>query len=218
MKKIILGVMVFLCAACAPLAPYGTPGERESPSTIIQNPGYIVGSLGAAKWGPFGSRSFIYHELRFSRKGLVGAPTAIRFIYGSPFSHSVVDFKDSAKHGVAFSVPLEPGEYEFHEISFTSDDGGPIHRKPEGSFSIPFSVVAGQRSYIGEFLACAAFDCKKVDKRYYAGGFFWLDDQFERDMQMINKKFPTEANLPVVKAIPIKDAPPFVIHSRTVLK
>lgn len=200
------------------MTPHGTPGESEAQPVVIQNPGYIVGTLGAKRWGPFGSHSFVYHEISFSRKGQTGKPTVIRFIDGNLFKQSAIDFKDSAEYGVAFSVPLEPGDYELNGIRFTSDDGGPIERKPEGSFSIPFSVVAGQRAYLGEYLACWLPDCKKVDKRFYAGGFFWLDDRFERDMQLINKKYPSEAGLAVVKAIPVKDVPPFIIHSKTVLK
>ena len=220
MKKFLtLLVITLLCCSCAPLTPYSSPDEGKAPEVNKDsNSGYLVGTIGHKRWGPFGSHTFIYHEIAFSRKGhREEKPIVIRFLNGH-FGDSVIDFKETGSQGTAFLIPLAPGEYELHGIKFTSDDGGSIERKPKGEFSISFSVVANKRTYIGEFLACTYAEGNKAYKaKYGVPGFFWLSNQFDRDAKILNNKYPLEANIEIINSVPVEDAPPYITHSKTAL-
>jgi hypothetical protein len=213
LKRIAIVIILALCGACAPIQLK----EELKPSTVDEA-GYLIGTIGHKRWGPFGSHSFIFQGIVFSPKDSQdSAAGTIGFLNGG-FGDNPIDYKDSNHLGAAFSIPLKPGDYEIRGVRFTSDDGGTIQRAPDCFMAIPFTITKGKRTYIGDFLASTLSENRKVYKNYFPPGFFWFSDKFEVDMPLLNKKYPDQVNLETINSVPTKDYPPCIINTKTVIE
>lgn len=214
LKRIAIGLALILCEACTPI-----PLKEELKPAAPEEAGYLIGTIGHKRWGPFGSHSFVFHGILFSPKDSQDpAAGTIRFMNGG-FGDDPIDYKDSNHLGAAFSISLIPGDYVIRGVKFTADDGsGIITREPECSMAIPFTITKGKRTYIGDFLASTLTENKKIYKKLYSPGFFWYSDKLEVDLPLLNKKYQNQANLEIINSVPTKDYLPCIISTKTVIE
>jgi hypothetical protein len=207
-SKFLTSAMALLLA-CA-LHPQVANAESVS-TTDMTNAGYLVGTIGKRTWGPFGSSSFVLNQINFSSKvNPEKTAGSLRFITGMFSNNTSVDIESDGIRATAFAIPLNAGEYELRDIGFTSNDGGPIRRVPAGNFSVPFQIKPNQVVYIGAFEACVLADCRKVNGGPYPVGFFWLGNQFERDIKVIKNKFPELEKLVTMEQVSSTSVKPYI--------
>jgi hypothetical protein len=119
-----------------------------------------------------------------------------------------IEFKDGARHGVIVQFPLVPGEYEIfrYGAQFSPTDGYTyVTWASKEGFSIPFSIVAGRTTYLGEIMldpGGRADPAAGIVKSFDGKGIFSVSDKLARDLDLAE-----QAGRPVIRANPLKEIP-----------
>jgi len=210
-RILVIIILSILSCACAPVQI-----KEELKPVTLDEAGYLVGTIGHKRWGPFGSHSFIFQGILFTQKdSQESVEGTIGFLSGG-FGDNPIDYKDASHLGAAFSIPLKPGVYEIRGLRFISDDPlGSKNRVPDCSMAIPFTITKGKRTYIGDFSASTISENRKVYDKFDAPGFFWFKNNLDADLPLLNKKFPAQSSLDVSNDSPSKDYPPCLISTAT---
>ena len=108
---------------------------------------------------------------------------------GSKYDHGL-DF-EGHETGLVWVEQLPPGDYEFYNFRIPYNVGiveKRLHlRQP---FSIPFTIKAGQSTYVGDF-SCTRVEGKNVfGATETAGAYLVVSDKHERDIPVAQKLEP----------------------------
>jgi hypothetical protein len=176
--------MVVLVSACATVEPGEVPrGVREVPP---EKAGIVFGSVGVGGRSGFSDQGLRYRAIgategaliRFRQNGILDTP---------------VDFSEGESRGSVFAMRLPPGEYELHNVHFFVNRGqfGTTTFTAKGDFSIPFKVVEGTATYLGEFLTYPITGRNVFGGRVPGGGYFVVSSKLDRDFLILARKgFP----------------------------
>lgn len=151
------------------------------------------------------------YAMDFRRKGPSGGAVGA-FGYppaaGRSLQPKKIEFEEGARHGIVIVFPLVPGEYEISRYVVAFSTGTGYRYVPWASkqgFSIPFSIVAGRTTYLGQIMLdpperadALAVIVKSLDSK----GIFAVSDQLARDMYLAE-----QAGRPVSRANPLKETP-----------
>jgi hypothetical protein len=203
-------VVLALCALSACAAP---PPPAPKPYAG-QDAGYLITSIeviseaGYKHFTLFGRPSPSSYALTF-RQGDHVQPFTLGHLHR--YSKETRDFGDDAHDGEIYVVRLPPGPYEIYNftVDWAAPDGA-IYRPSsnkyvhaEEDFSIPFSIKAGQSTYLGSFGAVATSE-RFLGAPKPTGAKFWVRDQSERDIPIARSKVPELP--PIVVQIPDVDS------------
>lgn len=107
-------------------------------------------------------------------------------LYPGKMDYKGVDHSD--EHGNVSVEKLPPGQYEVYSFVVTSGSmayGGTW--TPKKQFSMPFTIQAGQATYIGNF---ARRCCGDNDHGHMGLGYFVISDKSDRDLAIARTKEP----------------------------
>lgn len=122
--------------------------------------------------------------------------------YRGGFTRPKHDYENKEEVGVVVMASLPPGKYEVHNFSayFNAGTGTSTFSSRE-PFSIPFTVVPGQVTYLGNYEAVDVKGRNFIGMPVMAGVYFVVQDKQERDIEALRKRMP---NLPsqTINAVP----------------
>jgi len=194
----LAGILLAVMGGCATrptddrkLDGYAVSGLEEG--------GCLVGSIGKdlegedsapfgwvfLEYGPIGEK--VSEHIKFGHNGIVDTP---------------VDTQMRGEVSAVFGVCLRPGEYELRNISLYYNNGM-VEKwyKARESFSIPMDVSAGQVTYIGRFIAHGLTGENVFGVPISAGGYFTVEDAFEQDWSILQKRYPLLQGHPTVTVV-----------------
>ncbi|WP_354623855.1 hypothetical protein [Psychromonas sp. MME2] len=125
--------------------------------------------------------------------------------------HNLPTNNDSRVTGSSFALLLPEGKYEIYNFNLyeLEPSGASTTYFAESDFSVPFQVSGGEKFYLGEFRLIAntfMFEWFGVEKEVLSGGTWYIYDFFERDIDMMKKKFPDVDWQKTKKEIPMPTA------------
>lgn len=203
----LLLISLILGACAAKIIPdryLATPDEAA----------YLVGSIGVQLSGENRSPNS-FSTLFFRQVG--DEEKAVLMVSQTPLVRDEVDYKNAEKRGSVFSLPLKPGRYEIVNVSFFYNSGQ-VEKTytAEEDFSIPFTIEAGKAYYMGEFLAYGSYGKNIFGITIPAGGFFVINRNTERDLDLLRGKYPELEDIDIVE-LDLIEVPPFIYIKRSVL-
>lgn len=86
------------------------------------------------------------------------------------------------KHTYLFAFELKPGKYEFNQYNYLNNIGYTGLVSSSSKFSIPFTIESGTIAYVGELIY---HDKPEPDMPKII-----VQDNYQRDMEEFEKKFP----------------------------
>jgi hypothetical protein len=178
-----------------------TPKEKQEYGVLLASVG-MADSLRDDNYG---------YAMEFRRKGQSGGVVGA-FGYPPAAGRSLqprkIELEEGKRHGIVIAFPLVPGEYEISRYVVAFSTGTGFRYVPWASkegFSIPFSIVAGRTTYLGQIMLdpqeradALAGIMKSLDSK----GIFAVSDQLARDMVLAE-----EAGRPVTRTNPLKEIP-----------
>jgi hypothetical protein len=176
--------MVVLISACATVGPGEVPsGLSEAPP---EKTGLVFGSVGVGGPTPFQTQGLRYRAMGSSENALI-------FFRKGGLMDTPVDFSEGAARGSVFAMRLPPGDYELYNVLFFVNRAqfGSTTFTAKGNFSIPFKVVEGTATYLGEFLTYPVTGKSIFGGRVPSGGYFVVSNKLDRDFSILARKgFP----------------------------
>jgi hypothetical protein len=138
--------------------------------------GYLIMSLTARRWSPFGH----VFSIMFRRRDGSATGTVWWGRLDVLTSWQPRDIRDGKRKesGIVDVRRLPPGDYEVYNFEIRWEGGDT--QTAEAGFSIPFSIAPGRATYVGNFMAVEAA----------GGAYFVLSDEASRDIPIARKKEP----------------------------
>lgn len=184
MIRLLLAFAVIVSlSGCASMDQISIPANLSVAST--EKFGGVVVSVGSGLEGGFTAQT-----LMFRAKGSDGVGR-ITFVRGELImTKGKPDFVETQNRGMVFFVALPSGEYEIIDVSFFINHGqfGSQTFSAREKFSIPFSVIDGRGTYLGEFISRVTYGRNVFGIRIPAGGYFVVSDRFDRDVVLLKRK------------------------------
>ncbi|BAN50382.1 hypothetical protein [Metapseudomonas resinovorans] len=147
--------------------------------------GHVVIGLGGTAGAQYYSVALYYKRSMFNAGKL---DELSRFVYPPLFELvSKPDYVTEQEEGRVLTAKLAPGEYEF--VNFHATIYNQVVYSAGAPFSIPFTVRAGETTYLGNYRAVAS------EGQGPMGGvkgtpLFLLQDEAERDLALARKREP----------------------------
>lgn len=192
-RQIFILALAFMPLACATVTPISVKNMTHEPTS---NKGIVLGSMTRSMDMVAGdSNSYqIHFRNQADQKEYVITHTraAINVLFGD-------EIQDKDDWGTIIARDLPAGDYEIYEYYFSVKDylglsfTGKLKQKPV------FHVKAGQITYIGEFKQTIFLQERNDDRRLLKATVLSIHDQYERDVQLLTKKFPDLAGRKIEK-------------------
>ena len=201
---------LFLVAGCShgTRMPIASEDAADfAPNAESANEGYLVGSFAAT--GKRGDRKvialtrdeyFIYPAYGFYLRKIDGEDAGLKADIGLKRQNLGFSFDYRLKDGIghAFAIQLPAGKYEFFQ--YVLDDGAKKW-KPRKPYSVVIEIKAGRSLYIGETVVHTKYKESVTGADLLDGGYFTSSDQLTRDRDILYKKYPFLATIPMDMAI-----------------
>lgn len=208
LKKIPIFVVALFLNACA-----GLVGDRI-PDEYIASPekaAFLVGSIGIKTTGenesPHNHSTIYFRQIGNKKKASIVVSQSLYF-------PDKVDYRGPDRKGTVFALALEPGEYEFVDVSFYYNTGTlEKSYSAKEDFSLPFTIEAGRVYYMGEFLSHGRYGENIFGITVLAGGYFTHRMNRQRDLPLLLAKYPELQGREVVRADVELNLPPFIYPS-----
>ena len=159
--------------------------------------GHLVGSIGSTEIPGYGWYEIYFHSKDKKIRGYIvlnATPTAKDL--ASQLDWSVPNWK-----GIAFDVPLPPGEYEFSGMHLGQSQS---QYQRTSNFSVPFRIDRNESLYVGEIKCHPSLVPRfpKSDRYVPSGGYLSITDESARDIPVIRMKFRDLEQLPMRIQVP----------------
>ena len=147
------------------------------------SPGFLVLSIAQQDGTRFSSTALYY------RSRATGEIDHVSYRDVGLFNLATDDIDDADKTGVVKVEELAPGDYELFTFSVVSG-GYPGERRyaPPQDFKIPFSIRAGEATYLGEYMVVSAARNRILGITIHGDPYFVISDQHERDVTLAKKR------------------------------
>lgn len=177
MKLSALTLVVLLLSACV------TPGGLNS-GYVASNAGQVVIGIGAAVGTRYMSYQLYYRDtLNPDNTG------DFAWVQDVPFRSKKPEYDNDSERGVVVVHSLPPGDYEIFNFAVSQTLGTGIRRHVSSAdFSIPFSVVEGQTTYLGNYQANNVRGRSLIGIPLNAGAVFAVRDTSDRDIDIAAQK------------------------------
>lgn len=187
MKKLLGLASLLALSACSSM-------NRIPTNYSGTDAGYVVVGVGATT-----QTDYSHYTLLFRKSG---QPKTGRFSYFSTKS-SPTGYKANTESGVVEVHSLPPGNYEIYNFDIAMKLGnGETHLTSKTDFSIPFTVRAGQVTYLGNYLANQITGKDVYGQPIPAGAVFVVEDREEHDLYLAAKLKPSLTSSVVTDATP----------------
>lgn len=109
------------------------------------------------------------------------------FVYfqNNIFAKEEPDYKSDEEAGILHVATLPPGQYELFKVGAHLGGGGFFSKDP---FSIPFTVNAGEVTYLGNFQANRTPIRRFLGLPGYGGPYFVVADRMTSELELAEKK------------------------------
>ena len=177
MKTGTLVFFLLLLNACASTG--GLNSEYTAPDA-----GKVVIGIGAAT----GTR-YMSYQLYYRDKNDPKSEGDFIWTQDVPFRSQKPEYQDDKERGVVVVHSLPEGEYEIFNFAVSQNLGtGSARHKAEEDFSIPFSVVQGKTTYLGNYQANNVRGRSFIGLPVNAGAVFAVRDTSGRDIKIAEQK------------------------------
>ena len=209
LKRIPFFIVSLFLTACAGVSGHHIPDEYIA---LPEEAALLVGSIGVKTAGEDESPNS-FSRIKFRQKGDEKRATLV--ISQSLLFPSDMDYEESDRDGIVFSLALEPGEYEIVNVSFFYNDGS-VEKSysAKEDFSVPFFIEAGRVYYMGEFLAYGRYGKNIFGITIPAGGYFVHHTNYERDLPLLLAKYPELQDREMVQLDLEVNIPPFIYSGK----
>lgn len=181
--KHLLRRMILLLLACAAVACTTLDLNAAGAG---KDGGHLIAALGASP-----ETRYARYVLKF-RKVDKTAAGELRYVQENTQDASHRDFDDQTENGLVHVLDLPPGEYEIYNFDIIQDNqAGRKLFKSAADFSIPFRIVSGSATYLGDFTAIGIVAKDVFGATISAGAYFSLADRQARDVPIAHRKVPS---------------------------
>jgi hypothetical protein len=191
---VLLGLAVASCATVADTYVVSNKLLGAPPDQM----GTVVGSIGISKKGRSHQRyTLVASEIAskekvqfyFKRSGLFDTPT---------------DFDDARAEVSIFVLELPQGRYQIQNFEYHSVGlwGSEFRQNAREEFSVSFEIVAGQTTYLGEFVAMPIFGRNLFGREVPAATYWEISDKEARDIALARQRMPGPNLGRVTAAVP----------------
>jgi hypothetical protein len=191
MKKYITLITIGLSILLAGCTARPELPKKINTNALDNNYSLIVGSLSRAN----GLQSFDSWSLLF--RSINADMIYKNFIKGKmdksvPFGKYDFDFKEKKSSGNIFAYIVPAGDYEIYGTQITQSYGYThTNWQDSDNFSIRFHAEAGKITYIGEYAIQPVYNGKNLFGASLVSSGYWLiADKSERDLALLQKKYP----------------------------
>lgn len=142
--------------------------------------GYLVMAFGQ-KTGSY----YIDYSLKYRNPNDPGGGSITYYPYYPDSNQRQSDFKNSTGSGDIETVAIQPGNYEFYYFETSAFyEVGLQTFKVRDYFSIPFTIRAGEATYLGQYMMLGMYDGKDIlsGARIPAGAILLVSDQKDFDV------------------------------------
>jgi hypothetical protein len=191
MFKLLAVALVALLAGCATVDFVPTDYAGPDAGKVVLGIGAATGTLNSS------------YSLKFRKKGLATTekPAIGWFTYmqDNLFHRQEPDYQSPTEMTLVLVKSLPPGEYEIYNFDVTPF--GSTNYSSRYNFSIPFSVKAGQTTYIGNYQANKLTTKNLLGLSEPAGAFFVVSDRMQTELPIAETKSMS-------KLEPVQDSTP----------
>lgn len=191
-RRILSGLLVLALAGCVTSGPAsGPPGDAIFANSATSgkyagtDAGYLILALTAQKGTAYTDYTIFFRKKDHSISG------SVWWGQGNTFDQRKLDINDSLETGIIDVRRLPPGDYEI--FNFLVHMNGGMYQESWGSkqeFSIPFTIMPGRATYVGEFDAVKLTGSNLLGMTVPAGAYFVLSDKNARDVSIARQKEP----------------------------
>jgi hypothetical protein len=193
-------ILGFATASCATVADTYVVSNK-----LLSGPpeqmGTVVGSIGLSKKGRGHHRyTLVASEIASKEK--------VQFYFKrSGIFDTPADFDDARAEVAIFVLQLPQGRYHIHNFEYHSTGlwGSEFRQTAREEFSVPFEIVAGQTTYLGEFVATPIFGRNLFGAQVVAITYWEVSDKEARDMALARQRMPGPHLGRVTAAVPDPD-------------
>ena len=159
-----LAAPLVIAAGCVTVPPTGAPTAQS---------GTLLLSLGSAGKTYASSHTLYVEDVDTHRR------FSLTYKQQAPVGASERDFDDARGNGIVIAASLPPGRYELQNFaSFQSGYPNMFTFESKVDGHVPFTIRAGEASYIGEYLAHESRGIM----------YFIVSDQSDRDVAIARRK------------------------------
>jgi len=159
--------------------------------------GHLVGTIGSTELPGYGWYQVYFHSKDKKIRGYI----VLNASRAATDRASQLDWNVPNWKGIAFDVPLPPGEYEFSGMHLGQSQSP---YQLTSNFSVPFRIDRNESLYVGEIKCHPSLVPRfaKSDRYVPSGGFFSITDESARDVPVIRMKFRELEQLPMRIQVP----------------
>ncbi len=198
LKIVVLSLIIFV-TGCATNSLAPTPVTQ---SDLSATQGILVGSFSRDPSGPnYYSQTFRFKNvLTDEDHRITSQPTFNMFTGKTPD-----DFRTPNSNGGVFVFSLPAGEYIFHNFRLYQSNGyfeqNWTSKEP---YAIPFVVQPNKVNYVGEIKLIPHTGKNFFGMQIHAGGIWVINEQWDRDIEVLSRKHPEIPLEEIVNVIPNK--------------
>ena len=153
---------------------------------------------------------YIDYSLKYRNTDGPGDGSITYYPYYPASNPRPADFKNSSGCGDVETVAMQPGNYEVYDFEMSADFEGALDTfKVRDYFSIPFTIHAGEATYLGQYMAQGLTNGKDIlsGRHIPAGAILLVSDQMNFDVSVARMPDLKIPRLPDNVAV-VKDATP----------
>jgi hypothetical protein len=190
LRKTLAFIALFSLASCAVAS---LPAPDPAPYAG-KDAGYLVMAFGQ-KTGT----DYIDYSLRYRNTEGAGGGSITYYPYYPDTHQRQSDFKNRSGSGDIETVAMQPGNYEFYYFEMSCYYEAVFETfKVEDNFSIPFTIRAGEATYLGQYVAQGITDGKDIlsGRRIPAGAILLVSGQKDFDVSIARMPALNTTGLP----------------------
>lgn len=100
------------------------------------------------------------------------------------------EYKNENEAGTVEAIYLKPGKYELYQFFMTKSFLGMLTTLSREDFSIPFEIIAGETTYLGNYQANKIVREDEFGYLVEVGGFFVVSDRMAEEIEAAKKLKP----------------------------
>lgn len=169
-------------------------------ASLKENQGVLIGSFARDPSGPnyFSQRFFFKNTSTGEVHELRAQPTFNVFNGKTPD-----DFTEATSNGAVFALTLPAGRYTFFNFRLYQSNGYFQQSfTSKSDYSIPFEIYPAKVNYIGEIKIMTTVGKNFFGRPVHAGGLWFISNQRDRDIRLLNSLHPDVPTMDVVSVIP----------------
>lgn len=165
--------------------------------------GHVLLSIGGPRSSPFITWNLTLQQLQ------TAATVDVTFDGRGLSLGTKADYNEDDLEGAAYLVTLPPGDYAImnYGFFFQTMPGSYANYRPMRPFAIPFRVITGKTTYLGNFTGMPGRRAL-IGWSSIHGAYWWVRDRQDHDVEIARRKWPQRTFTDILKSVPDPAATP----------